>query len=352
MSDFKKLDAVDFIKALAITSVVIYHFVTIYMQFIPDILRRLGFVLGTGCQAFLVISGFGLYYSQKRRPLSAPRFWLKRLSKVYFPYIIIVIISYYCQNVYLASGVDRFSALMSHVFLYKMFFPQYEVTFGGHLWFISTIIQFYLVFPLLVRIYKKLGTRRFLVLTFTVNVIWAAFTVITGISGERIWNSFFLQFLFEFAAGMAAAEHIDGVAAWFERTSALKLLLLGAAGYALLLVCYFAGGIVGAFGDAPSAAGFIFCALALYKLGIRPLNSFMVKLSSISYEWYLVHYLVLLLCYFEVWAGISSLGEDILYAVGIFILTLAAAAVYHFLWSNFTRLLKKGWTGLTKKMQK
>ena len=61
---------------------------------------------------------------------------------------------------------------------------------------------------------------------------------------------------------------------------------------------------------------------------------------------------MLLLCYFEVWAGISSLGEDILYAVVIFILTLAAAAVYHFLWSNFTRLLKKGWTGLTKKLQK
>lgn len=351
MSNLKKLDAVDFIKAFAITCVVIYHFVTIYMQFLPESLRRLSFVLGTGCQAFLVCSGFGLYYSHKKRPLSAPRFWLKRVSKIYFPYIIVVLISYRCENVYLAAGVDRFSALMSHVFLYKMFFPQYEVTFGGHFWFISTILQFYLVFPLLVKIFKKLGTQRFLVLTFSINVLWAAFTVVSGISGERIWNSFFLQFLFEFSVGMAAAEHIDDVIAWYERTSAFKLFLLGAAGYALLLACYFIGGIPGALGDAPSAAGFVLCALALYKTGIKPFNSLMLKISSISYEWYLVHYLVLLLCYFEVWAGISSLGEDIMYAVGIFILTLIAAFVYHFVWSNFTKLLKKAWTASVKALK-
>lgn len=349
MSSIKKIDAVDFIKALAITCVVIYHFVTIYMQFIPDILRRLAFVLGTGCHAFLVVSGFGLFFSYKKHPLSAPRFWLKRLSKIYFPYIIIVLISYYCENVYLAGGVDRFKALMSHVFLYKMFFPQYEVTFGGHFWFISTIIQFYLVFPLLVKLYKKLGMRRFLISALVINALWAVFTVVIGISGERIWNSFFLQFIFEFSVGMAVADNIDAVIAWYKRTSVLKLLLYGVCGYALLLVCYFCGGVVASFSDAPSAAGFIFCALALYKLGLKGFNSLMIKLSSISYEWYLVHYLVLLLCYFEVWASISSLKQDILYAVAIFALTLLAAVVYRFLRSKLTQLIRTAWAFVVKR---
>lgn len=348
MNNTKKIDAVDFIKALAITCVVIYHFITQYMRWLPDTFYRLSYVLGTGCHAFLVVSGLGLYYSFKRHPLSAPRFWLKRLSKVYFPYIIIVIISYFCENIYLASDVDRFSALMSHVFLYKMFFPQYEVTFGGHFWFISTIIQFYFVFPLLVQVYKKLGTRKYLILAFILNVLWAVFTVIAGINGERVWNSFFLQFLFEFSVGMAAADHIDEVVEWYKKTSALKLFLLGSCGYILLLICYFSGGILGSFSDAPSAAGFVLCALALYKLSVKPFNAVMIKLSAISYEWYLVHYIVLLLCYFEVWSGISSLGQDILYAVGIFALTLIAAVLYHFLWSNFTRLMKKGWSYLVK----
>lgn len=348
MKNTKKIDAVDFIKALAITCVVVYHFITQYMQWLPASVCRLSFVLGTGCHAFLVVSGFGLYYSFKSHPLSAPRFWLKRLAKVYFPYIIIVIISYFCENIYLASDVDRFSALMSHVFLYKMFFPQYEVTFGGHFWFISTIIQFYFVFPLLVKLYKNLGTRKFLVLTLIVNILWAVFTVIAGINEERVWNSFLLQFLFEFSVGMAAADHLDEVIDWYNNTSTVKLLLYGAAGYVLLLICYFAGNVLGSFSDAPSAAGFVLCALALYKLGIKRFNNFMVRLSTVSYEWYLVHYIVLLLCYFEVWASISSLGQDILYAVGIFALTLIAAIIYHFLWSNFTRLLKKGWSYLVK----
>lgn len=342
MNTVKKIDAIDFIKALAITCVVAYHFITIYMLWMPETVRKLAYVLGTGCHAFLVVSGFGLFYSFKRRPLSAPRFWIKRLSKIYFPYIIVVYLSYRCGDIYLTSNVSRFSALMSHVFLYKMFFPQYEITFGGHFWFISTIIQFYFVFPLLVKLYNKLGTRRFLIGAFILNILWAVFTVLTGISEERVWNSFFMQFLFEFSLGMAAADHIDKVKDWYERSSVGKLLLIGAAGYAVLLITYFCGGVIGSFGDAPSAVGFVFCALALYKLGLKHFNSLMIRLSAVSYEWYLVHYLVLIVCYFRAWDYIDSFGKDLLFSTVIFFITLAAAIVFHYAWDGIVRACRMG----------
>lgn len=337
----KRIEIIDFIKAFAILCVVVYHFPIDYMRCLPPLIRRGSYILGTGCHAFLVMSGFGLYFSFKRKPMSAPRFWLKRLSRIYFPYIAVVLVSYFCENVYLQSDVSRFSALMSHVFLYKMFFPQYEVTFGGHFWFISTIIQFYAVFPLMAKLYKKLGTKRFLLTALAVNMAWAVLTWILGINEERVWNSFFLQFLFEFACGMAAADRIDEVGVWFRRTSALKLLALGVASYAVLMVCYFCGGVIGCFTDAPSALGFVCCAAALYKLGFSRFNTLMLWLSDASYEWYLVHYLVMILCYFEVWSGIVTPLQDVLYALGIFTLSLLAAILYHQLWDKIIFLFQK-----------
>lgn len=47
---------------------------------------------------------------------------------------------------YFAELESRMGALFSHIFLYKMFVSDYEMSFGGQLWFISTIIQFYIVF--------------------------------------------------------------------------------------------------------------------------------------------------------------------------------------------------------------
>lgn len=351
MSNSKKIDAVDFIRALAISCIVAYHIVTIYMHSLPAIVQKLGLVLATGTDAFFVMSGFGLYCSHKRKPLSAPKFWAKRLTKIYIPYIIVVIISYYYQDIYLAYDVPRKTALMSHIFLFKMFMPEYETSFGGLFWFISTIFQFYFVFPLLVKLYKRLGTKKYLLLTFGINLAWAVFTVITGLETERIWNSFFLQFLFQFSLGMAAADHLEEVTQWIRKCSARKLFLLSIAGYAVLLAVYFAGGIFGAMTDLPSAVGFTFFALSLYKLGIEGFNRFMVSLSSMSYEWYLVHNIVIVFCYFNKGDFIKNMTTDIIYGVYAFLATLAVAAVYHIAWSGVSATARKAARFLAEKLR-
>ena len=44
--------------------------------------------------------------------------------------------------------------LLGSVFLFKMFVLSLEYAFGGQMWFVSTIIQFYLFWPLIVRLFK------------------------------------------------------------------------------------------------------------------------------------------------------------------------------------------------------
>lgn len=42
--------------------------------------------------------------------------------------------------------------LLGNLFLFKMFVPEQESSTGGQMWFISTIIQFYIAWLLIVRL--------------------------------------------------------------------------------------------------------------------------------------------------------------------------------------------------------
>lgn len=44
--------------------------------------------------------------------------------------------------------------LLGNLFLFKMFVPELESSMGGQMWFISTIIQFYIAWPLIVKLIK------------------------------------------------------------------------------------------------------------------------------------------------------------------------------------------------------
>ena len=76
----------------------------------------------------------------------------RRFSKVYIPYLIVVIVSALYFG--LVCDQDVLNPLLGSVFLYKMFVPSLECAFGGQMWFVSTIIQFYLFWPLIVRLFR------------------------------------------------------------------------------------------------------------------------------------------------------------------------------------------------------
>ncbi|MDM8154884.1 hypothetical protein QUW14_11285 [Bacteroides gallinaceum] len=52
----------------------------------------------------------------------------------------------------LYQGQEVLMPLLGNLFLFKMFVPELESSMGGQMWFISTIIQFYITWPLIVKL--------------------------------------------------------------------------------------------------------------------------------------------------------------------------------------------------------
>lgn len=103
----------------------------------------------------------------------------------------------------LYQGQEVLMPLLGNLFLFKMFVPELESSMGGQMWFISTIIQFYIAWPLIV---KLININRGYWIALFISLSWATIVDILGLSEERVWNSFFLQYLCEFCLGMKLAE--------------------------------------------------------------------------------------------------------------------------------------------------
>ena len=286
-----QLELVNFIKGTAITAIVLFHLIYDYMD-VPGIIATASKLAGSGIHGFFICSGFGLTLSQLRKPASPLQFLKRRFGKIYFPYILVVLLSTALPFLY--TGSHRLAAVLSHVFLFKMFLPAYNISFGAQFWFVSTIFQFYVVFPLLEKFRSALKEAHFLLICCCLSLGWMAFTAVTGLYEERIWGSFFLQYAWEFGLGMCL-----GARFYKDRTSLYcpkvpVVAVLTAISLALYAVMALKGGFLTAFNDVFGATAFCgICVLVYQAAFLRPL---MTWINTFSYELYLVHILVFSTC--------------------------------------------------------
>ena len=137
----KKLDVVNFLKGFSILTIVLMHYLD-RLEGLPNVFYYAIDFGGSGVHSFIFLSGFGLALSHYNRPINNWLiFYRKRLLKVYIPYSIFVIFIA-CFNLFIPLYKDGLYALLGHLFLYKMFDNSIMTSYGYHLWFISTIIQF------------------------------------------------------------------------------------------------------------------------------------------------------------------------------------------------------------------
>lgn len=123
----RRLDVVDFLRGFSIFTIVFMHLVQSYP--LPGFLQKATSLGGAGVHVFILCSGFGLYLSSLYKPLTYGQFLKRRFSKVYIPYLIVVIIS--ALYFWLVCDQDVLNPLLASVFLYKMFVPSLECAFGG-----------------------------------------------------------------------------------------------------------------------------------------------------------------------------------------------------------------------------
>lgn len=147
----KKLEVVDFLRGFAILTIALMHLVQGNLSGALNMAAAFG---GAGVHVFILVSGFGLYLSYMRNPLGYGDFLKKRFGKVYWPYAIVVMVWVLWILAY--SGNLLWREGLSHLFLYKMFVHNLDISLCYPYWFISTIIQFYICWPLIIRV-ARLG---------------------------------------------------------------------------------------------------------------------------------------------------------------------------------------------------
>lgn len=313
----QRLDIVDFLRGFSIFTIVIMHLLQLYP--ISPILLKASSFGGAGVHVFILCSGFGLYLSYLNKPLSYPEFLKRRLFKVYLPYIIVILLSALIP--FYNTSPDKWLQLFSHLFLYKMFVENYECSYGIQFWFISTIIQFYLFWPLVLRLFK-----RGVYLALFISLLWTTIIGICDLSDERIWNSFFLQYLWEFVLGMKIALFYKNRPQKFHIPTYKWLIPIGVIGSVLTGITGVYGGILKSYNDIPSLFGYMSLSLFLYKIAIKPINNFFTFTSKVSYEWYLVHMLIFGCCNYYLQQ--TELPIIIQALIGLF-LSYLCAIIYH-----------------------
>jgi peptidoglycan/LPS O-acetylase OafA/YrhL len=125
--------------------------------------KELGFA---GVDLFVFLSGYGLTHSALKRPTRISRFYLKRLGRIGPPYLIAVALAL-MTSLMLGDTVPLREALE------KLSATYFLLGHGRYLWFIPTILLFYLGFPYIFKGYLASPHKR----RFTATTIGACYLV-------------------------------------------------------------------------------------------------------------------------------------------------------------------------------
>ena len=159
------------------------------------------------------------------------------------------------------------------------------------------ILQFYLAFPLIVWLRKVFKGKSFLVVSFIISLGWSALVLYLGKESLRVYNSFFLQYLWEFALGFTIAQWLQKRNYQFEiKILPWQSLSLGLIVCALYATAALKGGDQAMlFNDIPAFFGYTLLAVWLYQVAQPKIKSFFLFTGNISYSLYLLHVLCLMI---------------------------------------------------------
>ena len=290
----QRIEYIDFAKALAILSIVIYHY---SLPYVSGILSKLIMVGGAGVHLFFILSGFGIGLAPQ--PIQTLKFYQKRFFKILIPYYVVILIIFTINLIYPIYKNDGLYALGGHLFFYKMFDENIMTSFGYHFWFISTIVQFYLFFPLLAYVRQKIHSdKKFLVISLVISFSYWIILGFFKLYDQRIFNSSFLQYLWEFNLGVVLASLYISKNFILWESNKFVCFFLSILSFLIAAFLELKGGIGRIFNDVFSSLGFLCISIFLYaicKSRFFLIKEFMIYISKISYEFYLVHLLIFVL---------------------------------------------------------
>lgn len=167
-----------------------------------------------GICLFMLISGFLLFYHNKRKGYDAKTYWRSRTMKVVVPFLICTI--FYQIITYTTIGI-------SPIFLSFEYF--YQMLFLGkgfyHLWFLSVMIQFYTLFPLLQKAANK--KKQWHILLVTACIVQLLFLKL--LPHYLHWEKVYVfNWIFYFVIGGYFAQYWQNIRGFFQSRPIITML--------------------------------------------------------------------------------------------------------------------------------
>lgn len=242
-----------------------------------------------GTPIFAVVSGLLLFLQVKKRGFFFKKFFRSRLNKIVIPFLFWT--AFYLIYIWLVYDANPFNGGTKN-FIFKVAFGE---TYS-HLYFISIVLQFYLVFPLLQFIKSKgawIGLLAISVLIHIYSMKYMDAGQFEGLFGKIAENRAFLpKWFFFFIFGGFLAYHWETAKEWAYK---MRVLLF----VAVLLIFYFAaveyewGGYIGSnrvtnIFNLPIIIMFVMAISE--KVARNPLLNFVTsRLGAMSMGIYLIH---------------------------------------------------------------
>ena len=171
----RRLDELDFARAFALFGVLAVHSSSTgvggtpsdsFMYYVYNFFNVFG-KLGT--PTFIFLSSFVLFYTYYNKPLNSQllkRFYGNRLTYILVPYLVFSII-YYVLKMFIAYGFSNLGEQFME-FLHLLSIGKAHT----HLYFVYISVQFYLLFPLFLLLFKKVNWVRKWAIPIGIIVQW------------------------------------------------------------------------------------------------------------------------------------------------------------------------------------
>lgn len=303
---------ISFARGVAIISIIGYHFLK--QLNLPAPVQKIIVLGGAGIYVFFLISAYGLTSSKHT---NWRIFWRKRYEKVLLPYYLAVTLIFGLNCVIPLYKTDGWWEYMSHILLYKMFINNYDCNLGEYLWFVSTIVQFYLVMPWLVRWQQRSRPLVFVGSALVISLLYNAGIMLLGVDHLRGWYSSFIQYLWIYAIGMMLARN-GRLSYWVNRPWYIYLITCSVGVITVLALAEWLGRVGRVFNDYFMFMAYGSLVMLIYQLSVKGvwLQRLVLWIESFSYSLYLIHILVFRLYVYEV-ANRPLIGMDIIIIGGL-----------------------------------
>ncbi|HHW60595.1 MAG TPA: acyltransferase [Syntrophomonadaceae bacterium] len=223
----------DWLRALAALTVIAIHITGSYVDFLSSAYYA-NHLARFAVPLFIIISGFVLHYSNRRKEMTVLSFYQRRMDRILWPYLVWTLFYVFFFPPLMGQGFPWVSAAeLGRHLLWG--------TGSYHLYFLPIIIQLYLLFPLLYRWVKKQPWVMLLV-ALLISLLSMSLYYLGMLQESQWWNDykipymrFFPNWLFYFVLGMVAAERQELMNRLCKRyVLPLGILWLGALGLILL----------------------------------------------------------------------------------------------------------------------